>query len=303
MGSLIILATVAQLLANPPASYTSEMTPATRAAYEQHKDAAPAELLAALEELAQAGDFSAVEFLGETYGFGLFGQAVDSSRACDLFERAAPHRADAAHNFATCLYTGRARSQDMPAARQWYTRAAEGGWTTSLCGLGNMLIKGEGGESDRPAGLALCRIAAERGDRDAQTDLGGYLLLGEVVERDPVEARRWLERAARQRQANAAYLLAQIYWNGDGIDKEPAFARQWWEVAHERGRPDAAFRIVQTILARMTANPEAFNRAYLPEAITWAEIAAEREPDPARRSQAADLLASFRRLEGGERPE
>lgn len=299
MASLVVFATVAQLLASPPATYVSDMTGSTRAAYEQTKDAPPAELVAALQALSEAGDESAGEFLAELYGFGLLGVARDETKACAMFERLAPRRPDSAHNFATCLYAGRAREQDLPAARQWYARAAEGGWTTSLCGLGNMLIKGEGGETDRPAGLALCRLAAERGDRDAQTDLGGYLLLGEVAERDPIEARRWLEPAAQQRQANAAYLLAQIYWNGDGIDKDPAVARQWWEVAHERGRPDAAFRIMQTILARMTADPDALNRAYLPEAIAWAEIAADREPDAARRRQAAELLASFKRLQDG----
>jgi uncharacterized protein len=299
MTGLLVLATVAQLLSSPPVSYTSEMSAEARSTYESLKDAPPAELLTALEGLAAGGDLSAVEFLGEIYNFALFGVARDAPRACDLFERAAPHRPDAAHNFATCLYNGEGRPQDLPAARQWYARAAEGGWTTAHCALGNMLVRAEGGERDAENGIALCRLAAERGDRDAQTDLGIYLLVGNGVARDAIAARGWLEKAARQRQANAAYLLAQVYWNGDGVEKDVGVARQWWEVAHEEGRPDAAFRVMQTILANMRDSPgvrPTSNIAFLTDAIAWAEIAVEREPDPGRRSQAAEVLASFKQL-------
>jgi uncharacterized protein len=273
------------------------MSAEARATYQELKGAPPAELLSALDRLAARGDLSAVEFLGEKDNFGLFGVARDAPRACGLFERAAPHRPDSAHNFATCLYSGDGRPQDFPAARQWYARAAEGGWATAHCALGNMLIRAEGGERDAESGIALCRMAADRGDRDAQTDLGTYLLLGTGIARDAVQARGWLEKAARQRQANAAYLLAQIYWKGDGVDQDRAVARQWWEVAHEAGRPDAAYQVLQAILVRMIDNSGSrpvIDRAYLPEALAWAEIAAERDPDPALRSKAAELIVVFK---------
>lgn len=306
MSGLLALAAVAQLLADPVPAYSSEMSAETRAAYEEFKNAPPAELLAALDGVAARDDFSAIEFLGEIYNFGLFGVAADPARACEFFARAAPHRPDAAHNFATCHFTGRGWPLDLVAAREWYTRAAQGGWTTSYCALGNMLVRGEGGASDPENGVALCRLAAERGDPDAQTDLGGYLLTGRGVARDPVAARGWLEQAAGKRQPNAAFLLAQIYWKGDGVAEDRAVARHWWEVSHEAGRPDAAFWVLQAVLMAMIDNsgPEPkLDRSMLDEAIAWAEIVAEDEPDPTARGKAADLLPGLRRLKAERQPD
>lgn len=306
MNGLLVLATVAQLLANPAPAYSSDMSVETRAAYELLREAPPADLVAALHGLGERGDLSAIEFLGEIYGFGLFEVAIDASRACDFFERAAPHRPDAAHNFATCFYTGRGRPLNLAAAREWYARAAEGGWTTAHCALGNMLVRGEGGERDPANGVALCQLAADRGDRDAQTDLGGYLLTGQGVPRDPVAARGYLERAAGQRQANAAFLMAQIYWKGDGVEKDLAVARRWWEVSYEAGRADAAYWVFQAILAVMIDNSGGepnIDATRLPEAIAWAEIAAERDPDPTQRAKAADVLPALRRQQAERRPD
>jgi TPR repeat protein len=301
VSALLVLATIAQLLADPPVAYTSEMTPAARAAYEEHRDDPPAELLAALGTLADRGDLSAAEFLGEIYHFGLFGVTRDDPQACDLFERAAPDRADAAHNLATCYFSGSGRPRDHVRAREWYLQAAQAGWTNANCALGNMLVRGEGGEREPETGVALCRLAAERGDRDAQTDLGGYLLVGTGAARDPIAARGYLESAARQGQVNAAYLLGQVYSRGDGVALDRGAARQWFEVAHEGGRPDAAYRILQLILAEMVdrSGPQPIvDRTRLPDAINWAEIAAAHEPDAERKREAAEFLASLRRSSG-----
>lgn len=300
MGVSLFIASVAQTLASPPAPYVANVSPEARAAYEQSKDASPAEIVAALRAVAEGGDRSATEFLGEIYAFGLFGMAEDDRTACDLFESVAEHRPDSAHNFATCFFSGQGRPKDMPAAREWYARASEGGWPKAHCALGNMLIRGQGGEGDVANGLELCRLAANLGDADAQTDLGGYLLLGKVTRKNVLAARVWLERAAAQGHANAAFLLGQIHWKGDGTPRDTVAAGNRWRQAYEAGRPDAAFWVLQAIVSGMTKQHGVegrIDRAALPEAIAWAELASQRDPDPSRRRQAADLLREMKQLQ------
>lgn len=299
MGAFLFIASVAQTLASPPAPYVAEVSPEARAAYEQSKDDPPAEIVAALRAVADGGDRSATEFLGEIYGFGLFGVAENDRAACDLFETVAEHRPDSAHNFATCFYSGEGRQKDMSAAREWYARASEGGWPKAHCALGNMLVRGQGGEADVASGLELSRLAANFGDADAQTDLGGYLLVGQVTRKNAVAARVWLEKAAAQGQANAAFLLGQIHWNGDGTPRDRVAAGNRWREAYQAGRPDAAFWVLQAIVSVMTTRDAAdhgIDRAALPEAIAWAELASRHDPDASRREQAAELLREIKQL-------
>ena len=300
--ALALLQTVA---ADAPADETEvagsgqSYSAATLQVIETLDPAEPQSSIASLEELGEAGDASALEALGELFGKGVSGIARDPDRACDYFEQVEAERGDTQHNIATCYYDGVGRPRDHVRARLHYRRAIAAGYTQARCALGNMLIRGQGGDIDVARVMALCREAAEAGIADAQADVGTYLLIGEHIERDPVAARSWLEQAGEQGQPNASYLLGQIYHKGDGVERDLDRAQSWFERAHASGRPDAAFQIFRMLFQRgyvSDAKRARIDPGVLEEAIEWARIAAETEPDPAHRKLAREAPEAIGRI-------
>jgi uncharacterized protein len=292
LGSLIWFAAAAV-----PLSTVVEVSPAVRAAVAKYGSSGP-EAERQLEALLAAGDGSAGALLGELLMLPGRRGGPDLVRACNYSEKAGDHP-EALHNLATCYFSGGGRPRDPARARHLYRRASDLGLAKAACALGNMLIRGDGGAKDGPGGVDLCRRGADAGDPDAQTDYGGYLLLGGVVARDPVAARRYLTLAAQRKQRNAAFLLGQIYWNGDGIAKDKAEAARWWSVAYEAGRLDAARLLAMEAVGRLLAAIQAKQPsppAAEADARRWLAIAAEKDPDPANRREAADMLSKLSQL-------
>ncbi len=302
--SLLILGEAALLL--PDQAYEPHVSEGTQAVMQQAEELGPRQLVARLEALSASGDDTAAEFLGEIFGLGALGVERDPRRACDIFESIAAIRPDAAHNFATCFYTGSGRDLDHISARQWYRKAAEGGWTMARCAFGNMLLRGEGGEPEPETGYALCLSAAQMGNINAQADVGTYLIHGKGVARDAVEARIWLDRAATRGQANAAFLLAQIFQKGDGTPPSETKAAEWYEKAHAAGRKDAAYQAALSYVRqgfRRTGDKADVSPGLLRKAVNWAETASKEDPDPELRKRAADLIPGLETLiEKGRKP-
>jgi TPR repeat protein len=301
LASLILAAAAAA-----PLSQGVEISPAVAAVAGRHGSNLPPEAVKELERLETEGDRTAAALLGELY---MLSSRPDWARGCTHSERAGRH-ASALHNLATCHFLGKGRPRDLPRARTLYQQASDMGFAKAACALGNMLIAGQGGEPDVVRGLDLCRRAADAGEADAQTDYGGYLLIGRHIAKDAVRARHYLSLAAERKQANAAFLLGHIYWNGDGVERDRTKAASWWTIAHEGGRPDAAHFIGREAIGRMKAAHEAGRRipdAALEDAEKWMRIAAEIDPDPGKRANAAEqvetisaLRAARRRNAGGE---
>ena len=268
-----------------------------REAIAARKTTGDAVMIAKVQALADQDDASAIEFLGEIYGEGGFGVAADPARACALFARVAARRGESAHNLARCYEEGVGIARDPVKARDWYRKAAALGYVRSNCALGNMMVGGKGGPRDVAGGVALCRKAAEAGNADAQTDLGNFLLQGVNGKPDAVEARKWYALAAAQGQANAQVVLGQIYWNGNGTPVDRDAAVKWWKLAWDGGRKDAAALIVRDLFARLITKrdgKEVIDRTYLPDTITWLELAAAEDPDPEKRKGFAESLAILR---------
>ncbi|RYY45752.1 MAG: sel1 repeat family protein [Sphingomonadales bacterium] len=284
------------LLATQTPTNVQTYSPAVDALIADRANLASGELIKRLEALANGGDLSAAEALGEFAQHGGSSLPRNPTKACDWYARAAGERADSTHNLALCFKTENGRPRDAARARTLYGVAAAKGWIQAKCALGTMLVRGLGGPADAPRGVALCREAAVAGNAHAQTDYANYLLMGEGVSKDVVEARRWYTAAAEQNQPNAALVLGQICWNGDGVVADYAAAERWWRVAHDHGRADAAGLIVQAVFRRMITTrdgKQVVDRSMLPEAVHWLRIAAEKEPDPARRATFAETLKAL----------
>lgn len=285
------------LLAAAAPAAEADISPEVRAVSAERGSLGNEAFLARVETLAQGGDSSAIELLGEIYVGGLFGTARNPAKACGYFERAANLRGDSAHNFARCHENGDGMPEDAAMARKWYARGAALGYLKSSCALGNLMIAGKGGPKDVAGGIGLCRKAAEAGNADAQTDLGNYLIAGKIVDRNVIEARKWYTRAAEQDQPNAQFVLGQILWNGDGTPVDYDAAVVWWKRAYAGGRKDAASLIVGGLFKRLLVESDGkttVDRAQLPETIIWLERAATEDPDPVRRQRSSEILAKLR---------
>ena len=294
MLGFVLFAGLTQISAIPDEFYRQEYSDETIAVVSDVGVQQGEKIARALEQLAERGDASAYEALGEIYANGSFGIPRDAVRGCDYFEKVGDRRADALHNLATCYYSGDGRRQDYVKARQLYAQAADGGWRMAFCAYGNMLVRSEGGPENKTEGIRLCRATAILGDPDAQTDYGTYLLTGNGVERDPVAARFMLEQAAAQNQRNAAFLLGQIHTRGDGTPVDHAAASEWFERAYDWGRRDAAYEAARSYLRRGYIQKEDGTATVRPELLSqclaWLEKAEAVEPAGSeRQTSAADL--------------
>ena len=279
-----------------------EISAEARAIGAKHGIDLPPDAVAALESLASGGDKSAAALLGEHLIYVGRTAGSDWTRACDFSEQAGGAYPSALHNLANCHFYGNGRPKDPVKARLLYRQAMELGLAKSACALGNMLIGGAGGDKDVAGGLDLCRRGADAGDPDAQTDYGGYLLTGEHAAKDAVLARRYFQAAAEKRQPNAAFVLGQIHWNGDGTPKDKKEAVRWWTVAYEGGRMDAPRLIAGEAIGRIGAAISAKTKPpadAVADADRWLRISSEKDPDPANRAKAAELLGILPRIANG----
>ncbi len=291
-----VLSVFLTFLAAASSTALPDISPEVTAIVRQLQKESSPELIAQLEKLSAAKDDGASILLGEIYFAGRFGQSRDEDKACDYFEPLASKYGEAAHNLATCYFTGGGKRKDKAAARRIYRKAVDLQFPDSSCALGNMMITGQGGDKDVPGGLALCLRAAESGVAHAQADYGTYLLLGKVITKDAATARHWLELAANQKHGNASFLLGQIYWNGDGVTKDRVIAAKWLNVAYQNGRPDASYLLAQEAMTRLIVKQgekSVIAPEVLTEAIHWLEITQKVNGPPEEQRKAQELLETL----------
>lgn len=108
--------------------------------------------------------------------------------------------------------------------------------------------------------------------------------------KDVARSRVQYAQAADLGWVQAKCALGNLLIGGQGGAVE---AERWWRVAHEGGRTDAAGLIAMAVVDRLITIREGkktIDRAILPEAVKWLEIAAARGPDPAQRKKFAEQL-------------
>jgi TPR repeat protein len=110
--------------------------------------------------------------------------------------------------------------QDLPAARAWTERAAQGGDRIAQHNLALFLMQGEGGVRDLTEAAFWFRKAAEQGVVDAQYNLGLLFESGRGVERNLSEAYRWFAVAANA--GDTAALEKKLYVERQLMDTERA---------------------------------------------------------------------------------
>ena len=155
--------------------------------------------IAALRELAEAGDAEAQTEFGERYE------------------------------------DGRDVVLDYAVAVSWFQRAAEQGYAPGQAALGFMYARGLGVDQDDTEAVRWFRGSADQGHARAQNNLGVLYRDGRGVGRDYEEAVRWFRRSAEQGHAPGQRSLGWMYENGRGVRRDRVEAVRWYRRAAEQG--------------------------------------------------------------------
>ena len=146
-------------------------------------------------------------------------------------------------------------AQDVPAALEMITSAAEGGYHLAQDMLGLMYKKGGPVQQDSAKAFEWYSRAAEQGHPGAQYNLGLLHANGKgaVVSSDggstakedhqAALAADWYGKAAVQGHAIAQYYYANAHADGVGVAKDQALAVKWWTKAAEQGQANAQYNL------------------------------------------------------------
>ena len=177
--------------------------------------------------------------LGYMYATGL-GVVRDDAEAVRWFRRAAEQgNARAQHNLGVSYRDGLGVVQDDGEAVRWFRRAAAQGHAGGQHGLGSMNATGRGTSQDDPEAVRWYRRAAEQGHAGGQNSLGVMYATGRGVSRDDREAAQWYRRAAEQGDVFGQYNLGILYETGRGVQRDRVEAVRWYRLAAEQGDRDA----------------------------------------------------------------
>ncbi len=171
--------------------------------------------------------------------------------------------------FANALVEGLAIEEDIPAAFQWYRKAAEQGLATAQHNLGCLYEYGTGVRLDLTRAAEWYRRAAEQGFAMAQYNLGCLYTDGTAVGKDLTKAAEWYRKAADQGLANAQYNLGLCYQKGDGLEQDSSQATDWYRKAADQGYASAQYNLGLCYQNGIGVQPDQT------QAATWYREAAE----------------------------
>ena len=191
--------------------------------------------MAALRELADAGDAGAQTELGERYEHGR-GAPQDDRAAVSWFRRAAEQGHPPGQGALGFMYaTGRGVVQNHAESVHWFRRAAEQGNARSQYNLGTSYRDGRGVVQDDAEAVRWFRRSAEQGSALGQTGLGAMYYTGRGVQRNDAEAVHWYRRAAEQGEAFAQRNLGVMYREGRGVSRDDREAVRWFRRSANQG--------------------------------------------------------------------
>ena len=197
------------------------------------------ELLAALENAADAGQPMAMWQLGTMYENGE-GVARDPVKAFGFFAQIANQHADAAPKGVEADIVARS----FVKVGDYYKE-----------GLPDAGIPAD---ADRSHALLL-HAATYFGDADAQYRVGLLYLQENELGLSPLQSARWFSLAARKGHCPAQAQLGDLLFNGiDGIAAQPVEGLMWLNIAHDRcaGTGDAGWVDEKLIQAQSRSTPD-----------------------------------------------
>lgn len=161
------------------------------------------EMFGAWVQLAEEGDLTAMNELGNCYAFG------DGVR------------------------------QDDVVAVHWYRRAAAGGFAPALMNLAECYRTGSGVAYDPEEAIRLFIAAGEAGLGQAFLDLAAHFRSGSGVPQDAGRAVELYEWALTTEPCVSAFELGDMYEHGDGVVQSIDRAAEYYALARKNRHPEA----------------------------------------------------------------
>ena len=226
--------------------------------------------VAALRELAEAGDAEAQTELGERYEEGRSGVVRDYEAAVGFYRRAAEQGdARGQGNLGAMYANGTGVPRDDEAAVMWWRLALKQGAARAQNGLGVMYRDGRGVSQDHGEAVRWFRRSAEQGNARGQHNLGRMYATGRGISKDDAEAVRWYRRSAEQGYASGQNSLGVMYGTGRGVSRDDREAVRWYRQAADQGHVLAQYN-----LGWRYENGRGVRRDRV-EAVRWYHLAAE----------------------------
>ena len=141
-----------------------------------------------------------------------------------LRELAEAGDAEAQHEMAERYENGRGVGRDFGVAMSWYVQAAERGHVPAQLEVGRRYAAGRGVERNDEIAASWFRRAAEQGDPRAQFDLGVMYRDGRGVAQDYATALSWFRRLADSGDAGGEEAIGNLYESGRGVEQDDATA-------------------------------------------------------------------------------
>lgn len=198
------------------------------------------------EQAALDGDVYASYALGRALSESAPSATADSTRAADLFRRAAEKgHMRAALRYGLALAEGSGVKQDLAAAQRWLIQAQQNGVPEAALALGDMAVRTPASrdkaanEKILKSAISWYQAAASAGVPSGQFKLANAHLAGSGVARDPAQAQLWYSRAAQQGLPEAQQALGVMLLTGAGGVMDPVEAFKWLYLAERGGHPEA----------------------------------------------------------------
>jgi len=138
----------------------------------------------------------------------------------------------AQYQLAGLYYRGKYAARDLPAAFEWFSKAAEKGHTGAQYAVGAMYAKGEAVPQSYFRAAEWYKLSSNLGHNpEAQLALGHLYFKGQGVPHDYAEALDWYTKAARQGQPVAQHYLGAMYAEGWAGEFDAVRAYQWFTLA------------------------------------------------------------------------
>lgn len=201
-----------------------------------------------LRQLAQDGDATAQNELGERYFYGN-GVEANMEEAAKWFLKAALQGNTAAEgSYGQFLLWGVGLEKNEVEAEKWLLKAARKGDRYAQNDLAFMYYYGWGIPEDYAKAFKWYEASAKQNYPDAQYGLGKMYLNGDGVKKNVKEAIKWMKKSADQDFSIAQNQLGLIYGNAMGVKKDYVEAAKWYKKASDNGLVDATHNLATMYL-------------------------------------------------------
>jgi TPR repeat protein len=177
----------------------------------------------------------------------------------------------AADALGTIYLNGDGVPRDAALAYNWYLRAAEGNFSSSMRQVALMLKAGYGVSQDIVASTRWAQRAALSGDARSMADFGEALHNGDGVTENSSEAALWLQKSAEAGDPNGMRLWGDALENGWGVNRDIVRGAAWRRKAADTGDPQSMYEYGRKLRYANDAR----------EGFEWTRRAAEQKYAPA----------------------